>query len=219
MGLRQAVVRIPLKYALGEAASLFFQKIESARLVALVGPSRDGFQSIWRIVFKGNVRLPERLPDMPGISNVEVISRSGNEFLLYMARKTADYEPLSRIRHLMPWEVDSGNVRVTILGTEEEIREWLGELDKNKIPFIVDSMGGELSIHLNSFSELTGKQKEVLVNAYRRGYYEIPRKSSLGEIAKSMKLDESTVAEHLRKAESILIQRTVTEAHLFANSS
>jgi len=50
--------------------------------------------------------------------------------------------------------------------------------------------------------ELTKKQSHALMVAILRGYYEIPKKVSTEEIAKSLDLPRTTYEEHLRKAES-----------------
>ncbi len=50
-------------------------------------------------------------------------------------------------------------------------------------------------------SMLSTKQRQVLVTAYGLGYYEVPRKISSEDMARLLKIDKSTLAEHLRKAE------------------
>jgi len=50
--------------------------------------------------------------------------------------------------------------------------------------------------------ELTKKQAYALMTALSRGYYEIPKRVSTDEIARSLKLPRTTYEEHLRKAES-----------------
>ena len=50
--------------------------------------------------------------------------------------------------------------------------------------------------------QLTKKQSYALITALSRGYYEIPKKVSTDEIAKSLDLPRTTFEEHLRKAES-----------------
>lgn len=50
--------------------------------------------------------------------------------------------------------------------------------------------------------ELTKKQSFALLTALYRGYYEIPKRVSTDEIAKSLGLPRTTFEEHLRKAES-----------------
>ena len=50
--------------------------------------------------------------------------------------------------------------------------------------------------------ELTNKQKEAMKLAIEEGYYDIPRKISVNELAKLAKWAFSTYQTHLRKAES-----------------
>ncbi len=52
---------------------------------------------------------------------------------------------------------------------------------------------------------LTDKQLEALQIAVREGYYNYPRKLTIPELAKSKKVSYSTFQEHLRKAESKVI--------------
>jgi predicted DNA binding protein len=49
---------------------------------------------------------------------------------------------------------------------------------------------------------LTKKQSIALLMALSRGYYDVPKKISTGEIAKGLGLPRTTFEEHLRKAES-----------------
>jgi predicted DNA binding protein len=50
--------------------------------------------------------------------------------------------------------------------------------------------------------ELTKKQSHALMTAIARGYYEIPKRLSTDDIARSLDLPRTTYEEHLRKAES-----------------
>ncbi|MFC1710913.1 helix-turn-helix domain-containing protein [Nanoarchaeota archaeon] len=58
---------------------------------------------------------------------------------------------------------------------------------------------------LNILPELTDKQKQALHLAVENGYYEYPRKITLEELAKLMKISLSTFQAHLRKAEKQLL--------------
>ena len=52
---------------------------------------------------------------------------------------------------------------------------------------------------------LTVKQREVLIMAIERGYFESPARTSAEEMARSSDLSRSTFMEHLRKAEGKLL--------------
>ena len=53
--------------------------------------------------------------------------------------------------------------------------------------------------------ELTDRQREVIQTAYDKGYYEVPREVTTGDIAAELGIDSSTVAEHLQRAERNLL--------------
>ncbi len=53
---------------------------------------------------------------------------------------------------------------------------------------------------------LSMKQKKVLVEAYRHGYFEWPRKMSVDELARHFGIAKSTCLHHLRTAESKIIR-------------
>ncbi|MFH2105774.1 MAG: helix-turn-helix domain-containing protein [Candidatus Micrarchaeota archaeon] len=57
---------------------------------------------------------------------------------------------------------------------------------------------------------LTDKQLEVFSKACDWGYYEIPKKVSIEELAEKLDLSPSTLAEHLRKAEAKLMPVLLT---------
>lgn len=53
---------------------------------------------------------------------------------------------------------------------------------------------------------LTDRQSQVLREAVRQGYYEVPRSITVRDIARSLGLGRSTVEEHLRAAESTVVR-------------
>ena len=58
---------------------------------------------------------------------------------------------------------------------------------------------------ISPLNRLTEKQREVIMTAYKMGYYDIPRKITSEELAERLGLVGSTVVEHLRKAEQRLM--------------
>ncbi|AKG92088.1 putative DNA binding protein [Geoglobus ahangari] len=59
--------------------------------------------------------------------------------------------------------------------------------------------------------KLSMKQKRVLIEAYRRGYFEWPRKTSVDELARSFGIAKSTCLHHLRIAESKIMKKIIEE--------
>jgi DNA-binding CsgD family transcriptional regulator len=56
---------------------------------------------------------------------------------------------------------------------------------------------------------LTDRQYEALRTAYQLGYFDIPRRASLEDIAAELGISSSSVSERLRRAQTKLIQETV----------
>ena len=58
---------------------------------------------------------------------------------------------------------------------------------------------------LKLLPKLSPKQREAIEFAYKRGYYEYPKKIGLDQLSKLMGIGKSTFQEHLKKAEGKLI--------------
>ena len=67
--------------------------------------------------------------------------------------------------------------------------------------------------------ELTKRQSFALLTALSRGYYQIPKKISTDELAKSLGLPRTTFAEHLRKAESKVLRAVTPLLELGASAA
>lgn len=68
------------------------------------------------------------------------------------------------------------------------------------------------------FGELTAKQSEALLAAYRYGYYASPRQTTTEEIAARIGIGRTTYEEHLRKAENRVIAALVPHLELYATT-
>lgn len=88
----------------------------------------------------------------------------------------------------------------------------IGVVDKSAISIMLKEFKkmGELKIIYIGEVEfantlLSKQQRKVIMYAYEQGYYELPRKITMKQIAKALKLNHSTLGEHLLKAENKLI--------------
>jgi O-6-methylguanine DNA methyltransferase len=64
----------------------------------------------------------------------------------------------------------------------------------------------ELERQTAASPSLTVRQTEVLLEAVREGYYDVPRRSTVKDIARHLSLGRSTAEEHLRNAESVIVR-------------
>ena len=69
------------------------------------------------------------------------------------------------------------------------------------------------------FSQLTEKQVNSLIAALEAGYYQIPKKVTTTEIASRSRVPRTTYEEHLRKAESKVLQAIAPYVRLYTSGS
>ncbi|WP_435348248.1 helix-turn-helix domain-containing protein [Haloarchaeobius sp. HRN-SO-5] len=92
------------------------------------------------------------------------------------------------------WELTTSSSRLSALGTQ---------LDAAGIQFDIEYVrridGGE------SEAVLTDRQREVLLAAIERGYYETPRRATLTEVADSLDVSKATASDVLHRAEGRIV--------------
>ena len=100
-----------------------------------------------------------------------------------------------------PYEVRDGRLRITLLGNTRSLRIFLKTLQTVGLhPKVV--LLTEAVFSLNSPLELlTEKQKTVIIDAFKNGYYDFPRRIGSEALAKKLGIREPTLVIHRRKAE------------------
>lgn len=110
----------------------------------------------------------------------------------------------------VPYEVRDGRLRITLLGNTRSIRTFLKNLQgaglHPKVVFLTDANFSPVS----PLEHLTVKQKTVIVDAFKQGYYDFPRRVSSQDLAEKLSIREPTLVVHRRKAERKLL------AHILA---
>ena len=99
---------------------------------------------------------------------------------------------------------DSGGLRVTMLGEDKKIREAIAEIPDG-VQILLEGIGDYHSDTRQLASLLTARQQELLELAIEEGYYEMPRRATLSDLAEQVDITAGTVGEHLRKIESKVI--------------
>lgn len=65
---------------------------------------------------------------------------------------------------------------------------------------------------LEATAALTDAQEEAISEAYRRGYYDVPREISLEELADELDISHQALSERLRRANKVLASEQMDEA-------
>jgi len=102
---------------------------------------------------------------------------------------------------------EDGRVVLSLFGPDEEIQAGV-----DRVPDLVDieieSVSGLSAVPSAAEARLSDRQREAVEAALELGYYEIPRTCSHEDVADALDCAPSTAAEHLRKAESAVIEAT-----------
>jgi predicted DNA binding protein len=97
--------------------------------------------------------------------------------------------------------VRDGRLRITLLGNARSLRIFLKTLQKVRLhPKIVSLTDAVFSLN-SPLERLTEKQKTVIIDAFKNGYYDFPRKIGSEALAKKLGIREPTLVIHRRKAE------------------
>ncbi|GAA0234769.1 helix-turn-helix domain-containing protein [Haladaptatus pallidirubidus] len=103
---------------------------------------------------------------------------------------------------------DQGGLRVTMIGEDEKIREVITEIPDG-IQITLEGIGEYHPDMRQLASLLTDRQQELLELAIDEGYYEIPRRATLSDLADRVNISAGTIGEHLRKIETKVIMEFV----------
>ena len=99
---------------------------------------------------------------------------------------------------IYPTKLQNGQNRIEFLIDHLQLSSLKSSLPKVKILKIADSY--------NVKSQITDRQKEILWKAYSFGYFEYPRKISLTDLAKLLKVSKATLSQTLRIVEKKAIK-------------
>lgn len=92
-------------------------------------------------------------------------------------------------------------MKISLVGEEVELQKFVRNASlKGTSPRIL-SLARLRPPSEPGFPSLSSRQKQSILTAYSLGYYDVPRRISSKELAELLKINKSTLAEHLRKAE------------------
>jgi len=151
-----------------------------------------------------------------GVSNIRVVDSVEDEYLMRAEWESEYFGILSAL-------AKANVVVLSGIGTKEEWRfevrgesqETLAEFreycQENDIPIAITAVHAMLPIQGEGY-ELTETQREALVLAYERGYFDSPREASLEEIADELGITQQSLSSRLRRGHRRLIGATLVSS-------
>ena len=180
----------------------------------------QGLAIICRIKLKDdNMNIQDLLRGKGLLTNIELLYKEKDDSLVVfiegrscVPKPPKDIKPPKMLMARPPDFLDVDRMKVEMIGKENEIKKLLHYTNKwgdNSFKILgltsIDTKGASL------LSKLTPRQRQMLLTAYALGYYDVPRRISSDELSRHLKVDKSTIVEHLRKAERKLIGSIIAE--------
>ena len=164
---------------------------------------------------RGDTEEFEKSAEENGLEySVELVDEKNNR-KLYRLEWDEDEDPLVQAM------LDSDGAVLDAEGTHEEWsfrvrfreREDLSEFHmhclEHDIPVEVKRMYNPIEVSGSSRAGMTQTQVETMVDAYEKGYFDIPRKTTLINLSEEYGISDQAVSERLRRATAKLIEKSL----------
>lgn len=193
----------------------YFQIVNSIEIVQIYQYDRYNFFSLNKIQFKSQQieSIETALSNIFQVQSATVLEKKGSEILcIIKQRKSEGFWPalLSGSWALIPpIIINPHSTIISIISKDEDqFSEILDQLKIFKsIEILSASNVDETTAYLNSSQpRLTSRQREIMNYAQEQGFFDIPKKTSLGEIGKNFGISASAAGNHIQKAEKILMK-------------
>lgn len=211
--MRKAIIEItPNRFVqkLQEDLYEYVDRIEGRELLKI------DFERKTKLVITDFVMIPgKRFEDIvwpKGIEIMNVLKVDGNRYTVLMrgdapGKKMAGFFKFFDLNVLydMPYSARKDNIKFAAIGDTESLNKlikvvkFLGKVKK------VSYTQATFTSH-DLLNVLTDKQKEIMIEAKRGGYYEYPRRINTKELSEKLGISKATTVEHLRKAEMRLVE-------------
>jgi hypothetical protein len=194
-----------------------FQKIKSLEFLYFLRQDHEEFAAVAQVAFKDLTSKVEDLLLDGFLVEAQTLEKNKNGvYTVFMRGGPSLSSVLSFVSvesgYLFPpLGIGEGKIKFSYLGNEAQVKNFLEKINAIGIRYRVVLLSDASFSPISPLSQLTEKQREVLLAAYKLGYYDIPRKITSQELAERLCLVDSTVVEHLRKAEQRLMTRLLEQ--------
>ncbi len=214
--MRKATVEIVPHPHIKDLCGRFFEIVEYVELLQMLRIDFDrGIKmAIGRYRLKDGCSL-EDLPNLLGAEILDVLKVEGNDWICLMKGTVPDeYRPLMRELDLdLIWDLPSYSTPEkfvwSVTGDQPNLKKFFEKIRLfGKIQSISCQRAGYRSY--NALSCLTDRQRDVLLEAKKSGYYDYPRQINADQLSERLGIGKSATIEHLRKAEGRIISQILS---------
>ncbi|MFB3889536.1 MAG: helix-turn-helix domain-containing protein [Candidatus Bathyarchaeia archaeon] len=194
------------------------RRIKSLQLLNLLKHSPEEIAAVWRVEFK---RPTDRVEDLLAggfLVEVHLLHQEENGAYIVFMRSGPS---LSSTLNLLgktggylfpPLDIHENKLRISFLGSAKQVKRFLEEIEARGIRYKIFSVSDANFSPLSPLGKLTDRQRNILLSAYKYGYYDVPRRINSEQLARKLNIADSTLIEHLRKTEKRLIMHILTQS-------
>jgi hypothetical protein len=216
--MRRLILEIPEKEIKKVGIELPpFTKIKSLEILYFLRQNQEEFAAISRVEFKDPNSKAQDLLEGGLLVEAQVLEQEKTGAYIVFLRSGPSLSSVLSIIGIEsgflfpPMGVKDGKIRFSFLGNESQVKRFMEGMDGIGLHYRVVLLTDADFSPISPLNQLTQKQREVLLAAYKSGYYDIPRKITSEQLANKLGLVNSTVVEHLRKAEQRLLMHILEQ--------
>ena len=112
---------------------------------------------------------------------------------------------------MTPYEIRDGKAKFTFVGTPDQVELFLNGFEQVGLHAKVNALTNALFLPISPLSHLTEKQRNIMMMAFRLGYYDIPRKIDSQALADKLNIRRSTLVMHRQRAEKRIFKELFKE--------
>jgi hypothetical protein len=194
-----------------------FQKIHAFELLHFLRQDQTEFAAIWKVEFKNPSTPISELLVSNFLIEAQVLEQEKNGIYTIFIRGGPILSSVLNAIGVVdgylfpPLEIRDGKIKISFLGSEGQVSSFLEKINHKGIHYRIILLSNVNFAPNSPLSKLTEKQREILTAAHKYGYYNIPRRINSRQLAKKIGIGDSTLVEHLRKAELRLLNDILNE--------
>ncbi|WP_123536780.1 helix-turn-helix domain-containing protein [Halosimplex salinum] len=154
--------------------------------------------------------------DHPGVENIRLVDSVEDQYLLRVEWRLEHDGVLSTL-------METGVPLIEAVGTSEQwtfhvrgddqqdIASFQQRCRDRDVPITLTKLHALTPIESDTETALTDTQREALVLAYRRGYFETPREVTMADIGDELGITQQAVASRLRRGIEKILGTTLPE--------
>jgi predicted DNA binding protein len=212
--MRKVTIEIELSEMAKEARRPTFEHVYSYEVLEVL--KMDYEQALYVDLIECRTREGVSIHDLQTIGNMEILSviRSEGNVHTCLVQGQEGGEAKDNYKELdldliytTPSFQSEDRLIISFMGAQKDLMRFVDLMKDERIGKITNMTFKRAAYQKKDvISVLTDKQREVMVAAYRHGYYDLPKRISSERLSKKVDISKPTLLEHLRKAERRIFQ-------------